>query len=363
MGGTGRFAAPHSNGETPMRIDQIASAVAANAALTERPARSLGAMSRFFRTACISLVAAVASAGSVACSASPESATASPNGNPSTNADGGANAPGADGGSTGNAGNGDGTISAGTITISQDKMTSYDVSVGFMSGVTPRSPSSACAGAAHVVMGACSADVYCVVPRDAGAPLTGKDLNAGTIKISGNTGSAGPKAFDFAPVDGYPEFRGNDGFYAAGDVLTVTGAGGPDLPAFPAQTLVGPADVTFTAPCTGTGIDMVCPDLDRTVDLPFTWAGGAAGKVTVLFTTLTPTLEADVVCTFNAADGAGTIPAAALGLLAKSGNGSGILGTALFSVSNVSPTFMVGSIPTTFEVQGTGGYAILNVSK
>ncbi len=345
-----------------MRIDQVASAVAANAVLTERPARSFRAMNGLFRAASVTLLAAIASAASVACSGSPDSASANndgtPSGNPSTNPDGGSNAPGANGG---NVGTGDGTISGGTITVSQDKMTSYDVSVGFMSGVTARSPSSACAGAAHVVMGACSADVYCVVPRDAGAPLTGKDLNAGTIKIAGNTGSAGPATFDFAPVDGYPVFRGTNGFYAAGDALTVTGVGGPDLPAFTAPTLIAPADVTFTAPCTGTGLDMECPDLDRSVDLPVTWTGGAAGKVAVLLTTLTPKLEALVLCTFNAADGAGTIPAAVLGQLAKS-NGSDSFGSAYYSVSNTSPSFMVGGLPTTFEIDGTGSNAILHVS-
>ena len=89
------------------------------------------------------------------------------------------------------------------------------------------------------------------------------------------------------------------------------------------------------------------------MDLALAWTGGGAGKVTISYETLSSNFVAVVSCDFDAAAGTGTVPAALLGHLEKGGD-PGISGIVGIYPLNETPVFMVGDIPTKFQVQGPG---------
>ena len=67
-------------------------------------------------------------------------------------------------------------------------------------------------------------------------------------------------------------------------------------------------------------------------------------------------------CSFNAADGAGVVPAALLSNLEKAGD-PGISGVVGIGSSNEGPSFLVGDVPTKLEVLGNGTSALLTIFK
>lgn len=210
--------------------------------------------------------------------------------------------------------------------------------------------------------GGCKACVIPVATGDAGAvPITRNGLDAGAIKVTG--AGASKATLTYGPItqttfSDYAMVNGQTPFFTGGDSVSVTGAGGPDLPAFPAETVVAPSAIVLTAPvCTLAG----CADVDRTKDMAVSWTGGGAGKVTVTLETLAPDSVTILTCDFDAAAGKGTVPLATLALLGKAGdpNISGVEG---FSASN-KKDFTVGDIPTSFELNiGVVG-TLLIVSK
>lgn len=327
-------------------------------------------MNKFFRATCISILgAAAASGGFLACSSTDN-----------TTADGG---PGTGDGGTGdgNPANGDGSVgegggdggtatrAVGSIHLGQSNFMgnySYNASASFLrttpSTVTP----PPCPGMVSVTMGACLASVLCIPPAsDAGMVTIPDTLDVGTITIAGGTGDAGAAVMTYGPITsgpymykGYKSVSGDLQFYAGGDMLTATAAGGADLPAIPSQMLTAPTDITLTAPaCTVSG----CPDLDRTMDLVATWTGGGAGKVFVTYETLSANFVAIVSCNFDASAGTGTVPTALLAHLEKGGD-PGISGVFAIGVTNETPVFMVKDIAAKFEIQGSGFAGALTVS-
>lgn len=235
---------------------------------------------------------------------------------------------------------------------------SYDTNVSF-TRTTPTGTPTPCPEMLSVTMGACTATKLCVPPAvDAGTRPFPDSLNAGTITIAGGTGAAGAAVLTYGPqtigpytFNGYPHATGSLQFFAGGDMLTATGGGGADLPAIPTQTVVAPSDITVTAPaCTVAG----CPPVDRTVDLVASWTGGAAGKAFFTYESLSDKYVVVINCEFDASAGTGTVPAALLAHLEKAGD-PGIAGVVVIGVTNQTPIFMVGDIPTTFTVLGGGG--------
>ena len=255
------------------------------------------------------------------------------------------------GGVAGSGGNG-GPVKLGRILLTQADVFNtfgYSVSAGF--GALTGGGAKGGASPTSTTIGACTATVLPTTAPDAGTPTPQppKVLDAGAITVAG-AGSPASVVLEFAPVMGagfsnYKEAMGNSAFFAGGDTLTVSGAGGPDLPSFAAQTLVAPSGIKLTSPSCSAG----CPDLDRTTDLVLTWTGGGAGKVTVTLETISDTSLVLLECKFAAAGGTGTVPAALLQKLEKAGS-AGVTGVAVITPKN-EVTFPVGDALTTFVVQ------------
>ena len=259
---------------------------------------------------------------------------------------------GVGGGVAGSGGN-DGPVKLGQIHLTQGDVSNtfnYTVSAGFAAltggGAKGGPPPTS------TTIGDCTATVLPTPPApDAGTPMPQppKLLNAGAITVAG-AGIPASVVLEFAPIKGagfsnYAEAMGDSAFFAGGDTLTVSGAGGPDLPSFAAQTLVAPSGIKLTSPSCSAG----CPDVDRTNDLVVSWTGGGAGKVTVTFETISDTALVLLECKFAAAGGTGTVPTALLQKLEKAGSG-GVTGVALITPNN-EVTFPVGDALTTFHVQ------------
>jgi len=141
---------------------------------------------------------------------------------------------------------------------------------------------------------------------------------------------------------------GNTSFFNAGDMVSVSGAGGADLPAFTMQTVIAPSGITVTSPVCASG---ACADVDRAADAMVTWTGGGAGRVSVAYLTTTDDGTKAVTCNFDASAGSGTVPVAALMTLDQA-SAPGFFG--LESITPIdSKTIMVGTLPVLFGVQQT----------
>ncbi len=202
------------------------------------------------------------------------------------------------------------------------------------------------AAAAATTVGDCTATVVTIDPN-APRVMPRPGLDAGTITVTGirmppslvvnYSGAAGPASY---------HADGDTRFYEDGDVITVRGAGGADLPAFKVQSLKAPSDIAVTAPSCVTGS---CPDVDHTQDLLFTWENGGDGKVDVLFETVADAKVVLLECKFDAAKGQGTISKSLLAKLdvVDGENVSGI--TQITPIDEV--TFLVGDVSTTFSIR------------
>lgn len=180
-------------------------------------------------------------------------------------------------------------------------------------------------------------------------------LNGGTLTVTG-TGVASPAMLTYGqPTPGvgvYSSVKAQTKFYNGGDALSVSGAGGAELPSFAAQTVVAPNDIVLTAPACGTSLAPApCPDVDRSKDATVTWTGGGAGKVSVTYITDTDSATKTLTCFFDALAGTGTIPSAGLMTLDPP-SAPGFSGKVFIYPMGLK-TFMVGTLLTAFEVQGT----------
>ncbi|MDB5219376.1 MAG: hypothetical protein JWO86_7303 [Myxococcaceae bacterium] len=307
----------------------------------------------FHRAALITVATTCfATAGLFACSSATNDGTAAGgdgggNGDGQTsNVDGGG--PGVDGGG-GDGGGGDGSVSTGagsaTIFVSQ-LVTSSSTQVGVSAQFYPSAPTPA--GCTIGMVAGCT-----VTSCPPGNGVLRSSLNAGTITVTG-TGASSPASLTFGPlgdagVDGYSSVRAQTRFYNGGDVISFSGAGGPDLPAFTTQTVVAPNDIVLTAPACA---DVKCPDFSRSADATLTWTGGGAGQVSITYITTTDTTYKTVSCNFDAQASTGTVPTAALMML-DVGTDPGYSGVEVIGPID-SKTIMVGTLPTMLFVQGSG---------
>jgi hypothetical protein len=229
----------------------------------------------------------------------------------------------------------------------------YALSVNF---VTTAELARERAAATVTTAGDCTATIVAVDP-DAGPARRVSGLNAGSITATGNrmpgsiTVDYGPNG-DAGPAN-YTDERGNTKFYEDGDVITIQGVGGPDLPAFHAVSLVAPSEIALTAPtCTGS-----CPSIDRTMDMLVTWENGGAGKVLVTIETVADTEVALVQCKFETSVGMGTVPSSLLGMLGDTTDPS------VAGVMQIDPinevTFPVGNVSTTFTIEAVQFESVL----
>jgi hypothetical protein len=301
----------------------------------------------------------------VACSALACSSTTNTASNAADGGGGGGEGGSATDGSAGGDGSstvdGGSTAPTGIILVTQTHLGStfhYSISAQFRGFVAPTGSGPA---PTQTTMGACTATVIPTAADDAGPPMAVAGLNAGTLTVTG-TGMPASTMLAYGPVasqqgvPGYTAASGSTQLFAAGDTMTLSGAGGADLPAFAAQSLVTPTQVLVTAPaCTGT-----CPDLDRTQDLTVAWTGAGAGKVVVTFETISDTQAVLLQCRFDATAGTGTVPAALLGKLDKAGDPN-VSGIEQISDEN-EVAFTVGTAATTFTIQHTNVQSLLTVS-
>lgn len=213
------------------------------------------------------------------------------------------------------------------------------------------------AAAAVTTEGDCVATVVTVDPS-APRVTPPSGLNAGTITITGigmpstyvanylDNGTKGPSNYSHADAA--------TRFYQDGDVLSVRGTGGPDLPAFGAHTLAAPSDIAITAPACVTG---TCPDVDHTQDLSVAWENGGAGKVDVLFETIADVKVVLLECKFDALAGKGVVPASLLAKLDV------VDGENVSGIEQINPidekTFWVGDVSTTFSIRTAQFEALL----
>jgi hypothetical protein len=261
-----------------------------------------------------------------------------------SNVDGGGT--GVDGG--GGGGGGDGSVSTGAgssaIIVSQ-LVTPSSTQVGVSAQFYPSAPTPA-----GCTIGMVAGCIVTSCPAVDG--VLRSSLNAGTITVTG-TGTSSPASLTFGPladagVDGYSSVRAKTRFFDGGDVISFSGAGGPDLPAFATQTVVAPNDIVLTAPACA---DLKCPDFSRSADATLTWTGGGAGRVSISYITTTDTTSKTVSCNFDAQASTGTVPAAALMML-DVGTEPGFSGLEVILPID-SKTIMVGALPTTIGVQGS----------
>jgi hypothetical protein len=246
-------------------------------------------------------------------------------------------------------------VQRGEITLTQANVKSealmldtanYDLAAGF---ATHAELSREQAAASVTTVGDCTASVVTIDPK-APRVMRPSGLNAGPITVTGirmpptllidytDNGATGPSD--------YKGVRGDTRFFEDGDVLSVRGAGGPDLPAFKVESLKAPSEITVTAPSCVTGS---CPDIDHTQDLLFTWENGGDGKVNVLFETVADAQVVLLECKFDAAGGKGTVPSALLSKLDI------VDGENVSGIEQITPidevTFLVGDVSTTFSIR------------
>ncbi len=202
-------------------------------------------------------------------------------------------------------------------------------------------------GCTESVIGPCK---IAACPASAGMPVT--ELNAGPITVTGS-GPDSPVALSYGQQTpggpaGYPPATGASPFCSSGDTVTASGGGGPDLPAFAAQSIVAPSDIAVTSPACAAG---ACQDIPRSMDAIITWSGGTAGKVSVAYVTATDAGSKILACSFDASAGTGTVPSAALMQL-DVGSSAGFFGSMLITPID-SKEIMVGSMPTVLGVEAT----------
>ncbi len=160
---------------------------------------------------------------------------------------------------------------------------------------------------------------------DAGADLSLGSSSNGGVTLSRVATGGGGIAYGVSPN---PPL----GFYRAGEVYTLAGSGGPDVPAF-SVSVTAPSAVTVTQPdlSTLTGID-------SNQDFVLRWQGNdGVGEIEVELMGGTADDPDAIVCRF-ADDGEGVVPASLLAELRDALN------------ANVSP---VGNLPG-FVVSGSG---------
>src|SRR5579859_942449 len=156
------------------------------------------------------------------------------------------------------------------------------------------------------IVGSCSV-VRCAIAPDGRRPECGW-MSAGPIRLS--WGRGGNTAVDLPGVQNTYEYQGATlGPFQPGDVLTFTAAGG-EVPAFGAS-------VIFPEPIEDASAGAIDPNSDYGV----TWTGARSSRVRVAIQQSDPDREVQVLCTFESAAEAGTVPAAALADLSATTEG------------------------------------------
>jgi hypothetical protein len=133
--------------------------------------------------------------------------------------------------------------------------------------------------------------------------------SAGALDVTGGAfGDAGVQVG--ADTLGSYLYNTTGPMFAPGDMLGVSGAGGT-VPAFATQTIAAPAAITITAPLPGDGGTVVVP---TSQSLTVSWTGGVTDDhvVFTLNAFFASGASASTACSWDAADGQGSIPSSVL---------------------------------------------------
>ena len=206
--------------------------------------------------------------------------------------------------------------------------------------------------AAEVNYGPCA-----IAYLDPEAVVAKASLDAGTINVSGTTPTATLSFETGLDLDGYGYVSSlasdNVSLHpAAGQPVTVSAAGGADLPAFEI-TAITPEPVEIDSPSSGP-FDSIADDEDLVVSWNAATANSAVVTVSGLDASGSPVAGETVVCTLDGDPGTYTVPAAALAHL------PGTAARALVSVTRaitVSEPLLSGEV--TLNVTASSGVAPL----
>jgi hypothetical protein len=184
-------------------------------------------------------------------------------------------------------------------------------SLAYFSGFFVCAPSSS-NGCTLTNYGSCAA-TDCPLVLDGGLPTY---PTAGTLTIRGGAlGDAG-LAVNPGPygIYNYSQFTA---MFGKGDALSVEASGGT-VPAFPNEQVIAPGYVTVTAPVSDGGAYVI----PTSQDLQVTWSGGESNaSLGVVLSGVSGGHQKQVICTFDAQTGTGTVPQAALASLTNASSG------------------------------------------
>jgi hypothetical protein len=212
---------------------------------------------------------------------------------------------------------GDGTTRVGSVTLTQmtfqagpTTINSFSASAAFVE--TTATGTATCKTSTE---GDCTIS-ECTIPQGGGgAPQQPTSSpHAGEIKVAatGNVTLTPDAKGVYAAKTGQTEL------FKAGADISVKAAG-DKVPAFD-KTVKGPSIVTVTAPTWPAAGQPF--QVDRTKAIDLVWKDGTAGDVTASVSSLAGDKSATVMCKFAANANKGTIPAAALGKLVVTAQGS-----------------------------------------
>lgn len=283
--------------------------------------RLLSSTSPFLFAAAIAMTGLVA-----ACTITTANDTTSDGGASSSSGSSGTSSSSGDGGASSSSGGETGSGKYGVISMSQTTITagattieSYSLFASFANATGTTGTGTSGSGCSTSTEGACTVMDCTIASGDAGTPGgtgdagSAKAPNAGDIAVSasldvtltpdGTTGS-------------YAAKTGQVKLFAPDEDIAID-AKGNDVPAFKTN-LTAPSLVTITAPTWPTPGQPL--QIDRSKPLDLKWSDGKNGNVVVSVTSSSASKVGMVSCTFKAADGAGTIPSAALGKLDAAGS-------------------------------------------
>jgi len=192
-------------------------------------------------------------------------------------------------------------------------------------------------GCTNTIVGGCTIS-DCSAAADAGTPPDGGQVSAGTLTF---TGLADGGVTLTATGSGYlQQIQGQ--LFVAGSALQVSSSGGV-VPVFTAA-LTAPVSAVLTTPaCPLSNCGMV----SKAAGLPVAWTGGGTGNISVQVFAA----AGQVSCSFPAASGSATIPAAALAGIPQG------VGSLLFS-STASTTVQAGLFPVVVSANETGAFQV-----
>ena len=149
-------------------------------------------------------------------------------------------------------------------------------------------------------------------------------VSAGTVTL---TGAAQPITLMPDPDKTYPAAPSTTPLFSGGETITYA-ATGADVPAF-SGTLVMPSRATITSPPKPAAAATL--EVPRSQDFHVTWSGGGSGQVQIgLFGSGTDPQR--LICYFDASAGGGSVPTAALAMLAAGSGGFAMATTAFTEV-------------------------------